>query len=108
MASDYWDDMILDLASARMALRDSPVHGLPNVEDTLEKVCSRCNAVARPTVRQVNDVRNLIAEIVALTAHGEGLVNGWRAALDSLADVYDMGGAPVSCQFTTQQVSTRG
>jgi len=108
MPSDHWDDLILELASASMTLRGSPVRGLPDVEDALEKVCSRWDTATLPTVRQANDVRNLIADILALTAHGEGLVNGWRAALDSLAEVYDIGGAPVSRQFATQQVSTRG
>lgn len=108
MASAQWDEIIRELRSARLGLLESPVHGLAGVEETLEKVRRDWDGGVLPSAAQAQEVRQLLSEIRALIDHGEELVNGWRAALGSLADVYDVAGAPVNGMFASTQISARG
>lgn len=108
MAASHWDERIRELSSARAGLRDSPVRALPAVEELLENLHAQWDGTSLPTPSQAAEIRLILAEILALAAHGAELVNGWRAAFDSVAEVYDIAGAPVNRLFTTQHVSTRG
>ena len=108
MPAGYWNQVIRELSSARAGLLESPVHALPGVEDLLEKLCAQWDVSLPPNPAQASEIHLLLAEILALAAHGAELVNGWRAAFDSVADVYDIAGAPVNRLFSTQNVSTRG
>ena len=108
MATCHWDQLIRELSSARAGLRESPVRALPDVEDVLERLFTQWDVSSLPTPAQAGEIRLHLAEILALATHGAELVNGWRAAFDSIAEVYDIGGAPVNRLFAAQHVSTRG
>jgi len=109
MATNVWELTLSELKAARRTLLESPMEGLPAVEETLERVRQRWTQTqALPAAWELAEMRKLLAEVGLYGAQGAELVEGWRAALGALVGLYDAGGAPVNEIFANRRISRVG